>query len=314
MPTYGYANTTNLGVQIQMLRSRLAEPYEAAIESSTTEGYFRDAELVDFIYQAELRIAKDLPNDALVGLQTVVSRTTANGTATYKRPTLDQTVADDPPILRLIAVELDTGSGLYPCRNISRKDLWRVDDHITHRADSRHPIFAFDDSGNVIVRPVPGSEAGAAKLKFRYLKVPPRRYKHIRGTVDSATTTTIVDADTGKPADFWETDGKSSIRMASGDLIGEERMIQDWTPSTFTVDFAFSEAPAVADEYIAGQVSDLGDEFNDMVIAYATYLAKLKDSEVEEANLALGEYNSGVQSIHSVYGGTRGGEQEAVSR
>lgn len=315
-PTAGYAFTTNLAAQLVALRARLGEPYEGTSATPVNEGYFTQEDLVQFIYEAEVRLARDLVNDAITGLQTTVSRTTVNGTASYDVPANDIAVADDPPVLRMVGVDLDTGSGLYPCREISRKDLWKSDDWSTHRADPRHPMMVWDASGKITVRPTPGTEAGAAKLIFRYYKLPRRRYRWHIGVVGSATTTTILAAGaTVYPDDYWITDCKSSLRISSGDIKGQERMISDFTSATglFTVAFAFSEAPVATDQFLAGEVSDLGDQVGDLMLAYAAFLGRQKIGDPQQAQMFLAEYQSGVQRVNATYGGTRGGDVEAVA-
>jgi hypothetical protein len=321
MPTAGYASTTNLGVQLQALRSRLGEPYDDATEDTGgNEGYYTQLELIEFIYQAELRLAKDLVNDALVGLHTTVSRTTTDGVATYDLPTTDITVADDPPVLRMVGVDLDTGAGLFPCRQISRKDLWKADDWGTHRAEPRHPIMVYDAAGQITVRPTPTTAGGvgAGKLVFRYLKVPRRRFRHHRGIVNSVTSTTVfIDADAGAlySNGHWTTDTKSAVRIVVGGLTGEERMIASFIGSTgaYTVAFGFSQQINVNDEYIAGEISEIGDHVGDMTLAWASYLGKQKIGESQEAQNYLAEYQSGVKSINELYAGTRGGHVEVVA-
>lgn len=314
-PTAGYAFTTNLAAQLVALRARLGEPYEGTSATPVNEGYFTQEDLVQFIYEAEVRLARDLVNDAITGLQTTVSRTTVDGTATYDAPATNITVADDPPVLRMVGVDLDTGSGLYPCREISRKDLWKVDDWATHRADPRHPVMVWDAAGQVTVRPTPGAEAAAAKLVFRYYKVPRRRYRWHIGVVGSASTTTILAAGaTIYPDDYWITDCKSSLRMSSGYIRGQERMISDFTSlGLFTVSFAFSEAPTAGDHFLAGEVSDLGDQVGDLMLGFAAYLGRQKIGDPQQAQAFLAEYQSGVQRVNATYGGTRGGDVEVVA-
>ncbi len=318
MPTVGYASTTNLGVQIQALRSRLGEPFEdAAEDTGGSEGYYRQSELLDFIYQAELRLAKDLVNDALVGLHTTVSRTTLDGTDLYDLPTTDITVPDDPPVLRMISVELDTGSGLFPCRQISRKDLRKVDEWSSHRAEARHPVMMYDAAGQILVRPIPSTEAGATKLVFRYLKIPRRRYRHHRGKIDSVVSTTIfIDASADiYPNDYWFTDTNSSVMIVVGQLAGEARMISDFDGllGGFTVAHAFSKSLNVTEEYIAGEISEIGDHTGDLQLAYASFLGKQKIGEAQLAANFLAEYQSGVEKVNEVYAGARGGHVEAVA-
>lgn len=317
MPTVGYASTTNLGVQLQALRSRLGEPYEdAAEDTGGTEGYYRQMELVEFIYQAELRLAKDLVNDALVGLHVTVSRTTASGTDLYDLPTTDMSVADEPPVLRMIAVDLDTGSGLFPCRQISRKDLWKVDDWSSHRAEARHPVMMYDAAGQILVRPIPGAEFAADKLIFRYIKTPTRRYRFHRGITETSTLSTLVDVDAAIYGDdYWITDCKASIRLEDGTFRGEDRMIDDFTSvtGTYSVAFDWSSLPPVGTEYIAGEVSDLGDHLGDLMLSFAAFLGKQKIGDQQGSANYLAEYQSGVEAVNKTYAGGRGGHVEAVA-
>lgn len=304
MPTVGYAPTTNLRVQIDTIRARLAEPFEAADAAVATEGYFRQIEIVDYIHQSEIKVAQDLPNDALTGLLTVLEIMTVDGTDIYRRPGTDISEFDDTPILRLVSLDLDTGAGLFPCQIVGRQNLWMSDNTPTHRATAMRPRAAFDDDGNIIVRPVPGAEAGAAMLIYRYIRIPRRRYKHYRGTVTTGTSATMFeDTAAPYPSDYWNTDGVSTVRFMDGTLEGEERTILDWTGPSDLYELAhtLSIAPTVGDAYVAGETSDLGAEFNPMVIAYSVYQGMQKQFEEGQANIALGEYNQLLQMMTQKY-------------
>jgi hypothetical protein len=74
----------------------------------------------------------------------------------------------------------------------------------------------------------------------------------------------------------------------------------------------FSEAPTT-NNYVAGEVSDLGDQYGDLMIAWAAYLAHEKKGESTSSQAALAEYQSGIQAANAVYGGTRGGNVEQVA-
>jgi len=319
MATVGYASTTNLGVQLQALRSRLGEPYEDATEDTGgTEGYYRQMELVEFIYQAELRLAKDLVNDALVGLHVTVSRTTTDAKDLYDLPTTGIDVADEPPVLRMISVDLNTGSGLFPCRQISRKDLWKVDDWSTHRAEPRHPVMMYDAAGQILVRPIPTTVGGvgAGYLVFRYIKTPRRRYRWHRGITETSTLSTLVDVDAAIYGDdYWITDCKSSIRLEDGTFRGEDRMIDGFTSvtGTYSVAWDWSSLPPVGTEYIAGEISDLGDHLGDLILSFAAFLGKQKIGDEQGGANYLAEYQSGVETVNKTYAGARGGHVEAVA-
>lgn len=304
MPTVGYAPTTNLRVQIDAVRARLAEPFEVAdAADAQNPGYFRQDEIIDFIHQAEIKTAQDLPVDALTGLLTVLSLPTVNGTDTYRRPGTDQTQTDDTPILRLVAIDLDTGAGLMPCQITGRQNMWMAENMQTHRATPMRPRAAWDDAGNITVRPVPGSEAAAGKLIYRYIRIPRRRYKHWRGTVTTATDAThFSDSSADFPDDYWNTDGVSTVRFLTGTSRGEERTIAAYASATdaYTLDHA-ATVPAVGDEYVAGEVSQIGAEFSPMVIAYAVYQGMQKQMEDSQAQIAMGEYTQHLQMAMRQY-------------
>jgi len=73
----------------------------------------------------------------------------------------------------------------------------------------------------------------------------------VTGTADSATSTTIVDADL---EDSEESENRFYhwwLKMVSGDAEGDVRRVSAYTPSTgtLTVSRAFSATPAASDEY-----------------------------------------------------------------
>ncbi len=276
----------------------LGEPWEYSAEqvaagTASEMGYYTNEDIVGFIYRAELQTIQDLGFDAFPSLFAVQNRTTVNGTAVYDLPGKNPAIGDDYPILQLISVELDAGAGyLVPCEMMRRDYFQRIVQDSAIQPSVYAPIAAYDSSRQIIVSPTPGAEAGAGKLVFRYVRVPQRRYKHYHGEIDAASTATnIIDAQAGFPTSFWLPDGGSSIRMHTGLLIGEERTVLSWTNAshTYVLNFALSAAPATGDHYLVGELSDLGDEYSGMVVSYAAYLGKMKDSD-KDADRFLGEY------------------------
>lgn len=285
MATWGYASPTNLRVQLNMLRTMIGEPFDYATEDTTApaEGYYTTQELVDLIYQSEMQLIQDLGVDAFPGLLANVSRTTVDGTNTYDLPGRNQAVADEPPILRLLSIEADVGAGyLVPVKLVRRDRFSEVVQDGEVALSVYSPLAAYNTRSQLIIAPTPSDEAGAGKLVFRYVKVPPRRYRHWHGLVDaSSTASKIRDASATHPTGFWTTDTRCTVRITSGILNGQERTLKAWdaTNDEFEVDFAFSGVPETGAHYLVGEVSDLGDEFNGAVLAYAAFLALSKDRD-----------------------------------
>lgn len=303
--------STNLRSQLEELRHRLAEPFDPSQEgtSNPVEGYYPDQALLNFLHAAELMVAHDVVDDALLSLQTTFDITTANGTETYDLPQRSLTALGDPPILRLVAAELDRGWGRkYPCRLLPPEAFFRADFDPMFRASERSPVASLIDDGQIRVRPIPGAEAGATKLVLRYIRVPRRRFRHYKGIVDSSTTTIVTDGDMIQPASFWVTNAQCSLRIVTQNgILGEERMVTANDATTITVTPAFSEAPVAGDEYHIGEVSELSDELIPAVMAWATYLGYQADARGDHT-IPLQEYKGFIQSINQRYAGIHGQE------
>lgn len=282
----------NLEVEIRQVRERLGEP----ARDDQADNYITDREIVDWIHAAEHQIIQDVADDALTDLHGETSETTVNGTESYALAT------NASDFLRLLDVRLDTGMGLVECDLINPKQRRQLYESPTWRPTAAHP-FAWLYGASIYVAPIPGSEAGAGKLKIRYVKQPNRRFKHDTGLTDAAgITTTLVDAGLRtEPDDYWNS---GSVRLKTGILAGEERTVSDFDngTNTITVSSAFSGTPGTGIYYEIGEVSDVGEEFNPLIISWATYLAYLKDREVDLAQDQKQRYDMGVQKINARYG------------
>lgn len=276
----------NLQTEIREIRTRLSAP----VRSNDTDNYITDIEIVDWIWAAELQIMQDAVEDALLDLQATQTETTVNGTSAY---------ALDTSFQRVLQVQLNTGAGLIPCRIINPKQVRLLSQSPSWRPSPMTP-YAWIFGGNINVSPTPGSEAGAGKLIVQYTARPTKRGKHIASyTTAAGSATALVDTALTQADDYWN---NCTVRLTSGAMKNLERTVTDFTASTDTLTVAtFGTAPGQSITYEMGEVSDLGDEFSPLIVAWATYLGYVKDADLELANMQRDEYLRGIQTLNARY-------------
>lgn len=277
----------NLQTEIREIRTRLSAP----VRSNDTDNYITDLEIVDWIWAAELQIAQDVSDDALLDLEATDSVTTVNGTSAYS-------LASD--FQRLLSVQLDVGAGLQYARIINPKQARLIAQSPSWRSSAMNP-YAWVYAGQLNVSPTPGSEAAVGKLKVNYVGRPTQRAKHIYSyTTGAGTAITMVDSALVQADDFWN---NCKVRLTTGALKNQERLVTDFTASSDTLTVAtFGTDPGQSIYYEMGEVSDLGDEFSPLIVAWATYLGFIKDADMELAAAQLNEYRTAVQAINARYG------------
>lgn len=148
------------------------------------------------------------------------------------------------------------------------------------------------------IRPIPD---GVENIKITYVKVPLRRHKHHSGrTTSVGTTKTLVDTSLTNSDDYWN---GTQLRMTSGVDSGTDKTIVDFDNGSTTLFVPeFGDVTSAAIDYEMGQVSEIPQEYNDLVIAWASYIGLIKDKELQEAQSIRGEYEAYVQTINTRYG------------
>ncbi len=287
----------NLQTEISEVRSRLVAPARA----SSDDQFITDEEIIRWIYQAELRLVKLLPEDMLLNLQTEVNVDLVSGgpPPTTVDQDLNPVTLSDLSVtdfVRFLEAKLEVGQGIKTCRHISPEELRTIEQTGTRRPTRNYPYIAIFDN-QFYVRPQP--EAGwfttnpDGKFYLRYVKRPTRRFKHYKGlTTGAGGTTTVVDSAAPGPDDWWN---GTQLRISDEDaaIRGQEGTVTDFADASGTFTFAggtFFAASGTNIEFEVGEVSDLPEECHELIVAYATYRGFMKDGESELAQQQLVEY------------------------
>jgi len=295
-----FRSETNLMSQIKAVETRTAE---ALIDGSPI--YLSRTETMEAIYEAELHIAMNLPDDALYRLHNQVYRTTVNGQDEYALPRGGVTAPelDEYPMMRVLSVELDTGSGLTFCKLHNMTRFRELDSKGSDRASAQNP-YATIYHQNLIVRPIPGTEAADDKLRIRYVAVPRRRYKAYEGTTTSASSASSVNDNGSGFGSGWfnnPSEVRTYLRWVDGANAGKDHVVTAFSGTVFTVDPALTGSVATGAKFDVGSVSDIGEEFSEMIVCYASAIILAAHKENGLAQMYFELFFRSAQAVASRY-------------
>lgn len=295
----------NLQSQITEIRRRIAEPYP----DDQSDANITDDEIVDWLYQAELQVARDA-NDAAFSYnpsQLVYTATIASGTSP-----LTVFSASTPAMFRLLGVAKYRNSALPPrtARIVSFNDFQRAQYDPNWRSNDSHPIACLHD-GLLNIHP----DRTSGSVNVTYISIPQRRYRRFRGSVTSKTTNLIwVDSKlvtAGYPDDYFNVHGfiTSGVKYTSGEPNGRIVEVSDYVGATGTVttaatgwsvaNEAFAPDINVGDTYEIGEKSQFADIFAGPIYAYVAYLCFCKGND-EQAQKCLDDYQRQIGQINAV--------------
>ena len=172
--------------------------------------------LVRLLYQSELRVSQDAPDDALWSLlATPFDQATVAGTGEYDLPGKSATANNELPLLRVISIELKVAHNYYPARLVSLDELWKADHMPLQQARNRTPVASLTGRETFKIRPIPEA-AVATGLRINYLKTPRRRFRHTKSTVTTTDITNddaLIDTVRTEKDDWWT--GRGLLGAAS---------------------------------------------------------------------------------------------------
>lgn len=280
----------NLASEITAVRNRVGEPSRVDEANS----FMLDSEIRAWLFEGELNVCKDLPDDALYPLHTSAAINLAAGSESYDLP------AD---FVRLIEVRVKIdGASFYSADLVSPKMFRQATNSPMWRSNSRNPR-AMLFNNKIFISP-PGESSVTGGVEIRYVKEPTRRYKHYKGTTTgSGSTTTVVDSLAPGVDNYWV---GSELVLLDGGIRGESGVVTAFTDSSGTFTFAastFTVAPGSSVDFEVGQISSLPSEFFPLWVAWASWLALSKDRETDLAMAQKTEYETAVAKIMSRYEG-----------
>lgn len=287
----------NLQTEIGLVRQEIAEPGRA----DQSDNFITDYEIVDWINQAEIQVAKDLHYQALPSLQTAGAITTTPATDSYS-------LASN--YMRLIGARYNTvGNDTARLREV------RFVDPTTFHSVKTSPNFRrcnYDKPyGTIIDNKVwfwPYSDSGGIGGGYlRYIKRPSKRTKFFKFACTNATTTSIESGNVGSRVNEMATNAwvGANMRAVSRGMWGEEHAVTSSSPTNgvfgFTAADIWSVNAVLGTEFEVGETSDCPQDLYPMWVKFAAFLALCKD-RAQEAQAKLVEYKAMVANENMKWG------------
>lgn len=283
--------TSNLAVQIQALRARVAEPYDANTDAD--EGFLTDNEIIRMIHAAELKVAQEAPPAALYTLSHKEDLSLSSGLANL--PGSFYQLGGTPEIMHIIGVDGSVNNQYVPCRMMRRQQFGMAHRIPANRPTTQFPIATIQGEQLYVL---PTSITSA---RIYYIRSPRMRTRHYRGTVTATASKSITDANCPFPSGYFinfytETNVQSSIYFDSGNAAGTHANLATHTGTVFTWGSP-TITPDVGVTFFAGEVSDLPDSTVHLVLDYAAYLAHDKNKQSDQAQIALQSYQTNMALV-----------------
>jgi len=287
----------NLQSEITEVRRLIGEPYR----DDSSDYFVTDEEICEWIYQGELALVRDLNYQALFSLQSTSSVTTVPGQESY------DLISD---YVRILGGKFDPYNGSNPmleCRLVDPGTFHAVKHNPQFNRLSRYdkPYMTIIDN-KFYLYPAPLTAAIGGFVP-RYIKRPTRRRLFWRFRVTVASTSSIESGATGTKANVSYTNAWLGCQMRNvsdgSSLWGMEREVTSSSPTSGAFGFTtvWSAAPLAGDLMEVGEVSELPEDLYPLWLAWATYMAMMKDRSQEAAGY-LAKYQKGVADVNARWG------------
>lgn len=275
----------NLRAELTRVREKIAEPSR----QDETNAFVTDIEIINWIYEGEMKVMRGLVDDALWTSQKESTLTLTGGSAPLP--------AD---FMRHISLQVQakTSSQFIDSDLIGPKQLRNTQVSPPWRPTSVRP-YCYIFAGKIYVLP-----ASSNAVKLRYVYRPNKRYKTFRDittTPASTTVLTMTNFSTLFPSLATNYFVGCELELVSGSTKGETNTCTASSATTVTVTTPWSISVPAGTIVEGGEMSVLPVELYPLYTTWAAYLAFMKDRETDLAQLELASYTQMLQEVNERY-------------